>query len=333
MKKEYTESLVSVVIPCYNVAPFVKRCLESLINNTYQKLELICVDDGSTDDTFDELQKIKDDRIIIIKQENQGLSGARNSGVEVAHGEFITYVDSDDWVHKDFVQRLVDAQKMTDADVVMCDYLRVEGPVSDIEIKTPVAPVVYNDLDVWNKTPFKHYVWRKLYKRSYIIDCSFLRGVKIEDILYNIDTFVANPGAKYAVIDDKLLYYYNRPGSLIRNFTGEDLLPISEGIAKAILRSPEDLVVVPAVETIKAGLAARYLSMFEPNYKEIKEKCSSFFDLALKNMKGRVSTIEYIRYSVFARFPFVYRCLRIMTDRTMRDWEKNQKLKHSNKQI
>lgn len=329
MDQKYVKDLVSVIIPCYNVAPFIKRCLDSILNNSYKNLELICVDDGSTDNTLEELRGFNDERITIIHQENQGLSAARNTGLEVARGEFITYVDSDDWVHKEYVQRLIDAQKMTDADVVMCDYLRVEGFVEDEPISTPLSPVIYDDLGVWNNTQFKHYVWRKLYKRTYAADWLFLRGVKIEDILYNVDTFVANPGSKYAVISDKLLYYYNRPGSLIRTFTGEDLLPIAEGISKAIPRSNKELVVVPAVETIKAGLAARYLSMFEPNYKDIKARCASYFKLAMDNIKGCISTGEYIKYYIFVHFPFVYRYFRILTDNTMRDWEKNQKLKHS----
>lgn len=327
MEKEYVKDLVSVIVPCYNVAPYIQRCLNSIVNNTYNNLEIICVDDGSTDNTYTELQSVKDDRITIVRQENKGLSGARNTGLEVAHGEFITYVDSDDWVHKDYVKRLVDAQKMTDADVVMCDYLRVEGFVSDQTISDPVTPTIYDDLGVWDNTPFRHYVWRKLYKRSYILNIPFLVGVKIEDILYNVDTFVANPGAKYAVINDKLLYYYNRPGSLVRTFTGGDLLPIVDGISKAIPRSDSKLVVVPAVEAIKHCLAARYLSMFEPNYKETKARCASYFDLAMKSVKGRIPTGEYIKYSIFVNCPLLYRWFRILTDSTMRDWEKKQKAK------
>ena len=91
------------------------------------------------------------------------------------------------------------------------------------------------------------------------------------------------------------------------------------------------MITVPAVETIKFGLSARYLSMFEPNYKEIKSKCASYFELALKNLKGRISTGEYIKYKLFVKFPFLYRRFRIMTDKTMLVWEKNQKAKQSAK--
>ena len=331
MKKEYVKGLVSVVIPCYNVAPYVKRCLDSVLSNSYKNLELICVDDGSKDNTLEELHKFDDERITIIHQENQGLSAARNTGLDVANGEYITYIDSDDWVHNEFLQRLLDAQRLTGADVVMCDYLRVEEFVQDNPISVPVSPIVYNGLDVWRETSFKHYVWRKLYKRSYVADIYFLKGVKIEDILYNVDTFVANPEAKYAVIKDKLLYYYNRPGSLIRSFSGDDLLPITDGISKAISRSNTEMVVVPAVETIKTGLAARYLSMFEPDYNEIKGRCANYFELAMSNVKGHVSFGEYIKYSIFVHCPFVYRYFRILTDRTLSDKKKKQKSKYLTK--
>lgn len=330
MEREYVEGLVSVVIPCYNVAPYIMRCLNSIVNNTYKKVEIICVDDGSTDNTLDELRSVDDERITIISQENQGVSAARNAGLECAHGEYISFVDPDDWIHKDFFQRLVDIQKSTDADVVMCDYLRVENFVDDEIISDPMSPVLYGVLDVWNKTSFKNYIWRKLYKRSYVADSMFMKGVKIsEDMMFNIDTVIANPKAKYAVTNDKLLYYYNRPNSLVRSFTGEELLSIVDGVSKAISRSDAELVVIPAIETVKFGLSARYLSMFEPGYKEVKTKCASYFKLALKNIKGSVSTVEYIKYSLFVRFPFLYRYFRILTDRTMRDWERCQKQKYS----
>lgn len=333
MEHEFVKGMVSVIVPCYNVAPYIKRCLNSILNNTFSDFEIICVNDGSTDDTLEELRCFQhDDRVSIIQQENQGLSAARNVGISVARGEFITYIDSDDWIHKDFLQRLVDAQKLTDADVVMCDYMRVEGMVSDEEMITPVDPVVYDALGVWNNTSFKNYVWRKLYKRSYILGFLFLKGLKIaEDMLYNMEMFVGNPDAKYAVINDKLLYYYNRPGSLIRSFSGGDLMPVVKGLSESISRCNSNLITVPAIETIKFGLAARYLSMFEPNYEDVKLTCSSYFSLALKSVKGNISKREYFKYSQFVRFPFLYRGFRLLTDRTMLDWEKNQKAKRSKK--
>lgn len=330
MEQEFVKDLVSVIIPCYNVAPYIKRCLDSIFNNTYNKLEVICIDDGSSDNTLEVLQKETDERLIIISQKNQGVSVARNAGLEATHGEFISFIDPDDWTHKDFFKRMVDAQKQSGADVVICDYLRVEGFVRDKEMNAPVSHVLYKGTDAWTKTSFKNYIWRKLYKRSYVADSQFLVGAKIgEDLLYNVDTFVNNPQASYAMIDDKLLYYYNRPGSLIRTFTGEDLLPIVDGMFKATSRCSAGLSVLLSTEVFKLCLAVRYLSMFDSNYKEVNDACASYFSLSLKNMKGKVSFIEYFRDSLLVKYPFMYRVSRIITDCTLLEWERNQKNKHT----
>ena len=115
---------VSVIIPVYNVEKYLPKCLESVTAQTYANLEIICVNDGSPDNSSAILEEYakKDGRIIIINQENTGLSGARNTGIRAASGEYIVFVDSDDWIDAETVETAV--SKAENADTVMWGYVR-----------------------------------------------------------------------------------------------------------------------------------------------------------------------------------------------------------------
>ena len=102
---------ISVIIPVYNTAPYLKRCLDSVLGSTYRNLEVICVNDGSTDESLSILEHYQelDDRIVVITQNNRGLSAARNTGMAQATGAFLSFVDSDDWVHPQMFELLRNA--------------------------------------------------------------------------------------------------------------------------------------------------------------------------------------------------------------------------------
>lgn len=120
--------MISVIIPVYNVEEYLERCVNSVLKQTYNDLEIILVDDGSTDNSgkiCDEL-KNKDDRIIVIHKENQGLSASRNIGIEKATGEYITFVDSDDYILEDMYETLYKNLIRNDADISMCKYQYVK---------------------------------------------------------------------------------------------------------------------------------------------------------------------------------------------------------------
>ena len=103
------ENMISVIIPVYNTEVYLPRCLDSIINNDYRNLEIICINDGSTDNSLSVLREYEkeDERIIVIDVPNGGVSNARNIGLDMASGEFIAFVDSDDWVHRQYFSVLV----------------------------------------------------------------------------------------------------------------------------------------------------------------------------------------------------------------------------------
>lgn len=127
MIKEDDKILVSVIIPVYNVQTYLKRCLDSIIEQSYSNIEIILINDGSTDESFliCEKYKEKDNRIHLISQSNKGLSVARNVGITISKGAFITFIDSDDYVDRNYIEVLLNNMLDNDVDIVMCDIVDV----------------------------------------------------------------------------------------------------------------------------------------------------------------------------------------------------------------
>ena len=118
-KKEYTD-IVSVIVPTYNSEEYIRECIESILNNTYRNLEVICIDDGSTDNTLDILNIIKkrDERLIILEQDHKGVSAARNKGLDKATGKYISFVDSDDFINWNMYEILVEVAEENNLDLI-----------------------------------------------------------------------------------------------------------------------------------------------------------------------------------------------------------------------
>ena len=215
------DELISVIIPVYNVEQYVERCLNSVINQSYPNLEIILVDDGSTDKSGEicDQYALKDSRIKVIHEENAGLGEARNRGLRIASGDYICFVDSDDWIEEDYCKELVQAAERTNSDIAICGYNEClkEG-------KTP--KVKYDDCFTITGKEILHYtmtangkywfnisVWNKLYKREIISELWFKSRV-YEDIMYNAESMYRANKIAYA---NKCLYNYriNREGSII----------------------------------------------------------------------------------------------------------------------
>lgn len=129
--------IISIIIPVYNAKKYLKQCIESVLSQTLQDIEIICIDDGSTDNSL-ELLKLyaqNDPRIVIIEQENQGQSSARNAGLSVAKGEYIGFVDSDDWVDKTMFEKLYQNAKMFKSDIAMCSMATFDERTGTISTK------------------------------------------------------------------------------------------------------------------------------------------------------------------------------------------------------
>ena len=184
--------LISIIVPVYKTEQYLDRCLDSIVNQTYKNLEIILVDDGSPDNCpqmCDEW-KTKDSRIRVIHKENDGLANARNSGIEIASGDYMMFADSDDFLEKDMIDFLLNLSLKYDADVSRCgfyfDYENGEkkSAGNDKDIKLPD----YDErmIDLATGGHISGVAWNKLYKRNVIISHPYSKkdGCS-EDIMHN----------------------------------------------------------------------------------------------------------------------------------------------------
>lgn len=205
---------VSVIVPVYNVEKFLKRCLDSIIYQTLEDIEIICINDGSTDESSDILKMYKavDDRIIVINQNNAGQSAARNKGIDIAKGEYIGFVDSDDWIDLEFYEKLYNSAKKYDADIAVGGIIRLHKHNNKyyLKIEDEVVTEDTNKKFELCDVPEKSYVWNKIYKTEKLkeFNLKFEEGILFEDIiytpqvLYNLKKLVTVTGVNY--------YYWRR---------------------------------------------------------------------------------------------------------------------------
>ena len=219
---------VSVIVPVYNVQDYVLRCLESLKNQKYEEIEIIIVDDGSTDksgkicDRFVKNEK----RARVFHKKNGGLSDARNYGIGKSSGELIAFVDSDDYVREDYIGRMVETLDNDKSDIVICGYNK-ELPKSEV---ISGFDAVYNCLIRQDNVDIV--AWNKLYKKELFIENGILfpKGEKHEDLLTIYK--VVSKAKKVSYIDEALYCYEDREGSIMNAEKKEEKLHMRERAAK-----------------------------------------------------------------------------------------------------
>lgn len=182
------KKLISVIVPVYNVEEYLDVCVQSIIQQTYQNLEIILVDDGSLDrssEKCDEWSR-KDTRILVIHKENGGLSAARNTGIEMAKGEYISFIDSDDFIEKDMLDTMLSAAQRFNAEIVCCGRKRMISKDVKIPLHCLDAEKVYNKEQAMKEVllgrDIEEAAWDKLYKAELFLDIRYPEGEINEDI-------------------------------------------------------------------------------------------------------------------------------------------------------
>lgn len=183
--------LVSIIVPAYNVEKFISKCLESLTNQSLKDIEIIIVDDGSTDRTPEIIKEFaaKDKRIKMITQTNQKQGAARNRGLEIAAGEYISFVDSDDWVDKDYIEKLYTAITKYNADMAAASIARKKKNKLKYYCRYEEEKLYTGDIKEFMqvvKMPSQWYVPAKIYRRSLLDDIRFPEKVYYEDVSFMI---------------------------------------------------------------------------------------------------------------------------------------------------
>lgn len=183
-----TEPKISVIVPVYNVEKYLNRCIDSLISQTYSNLEIILIDDGSSDKSGEicDAYAQGNDRIKVLHQENKGLPGARNSGVEIATGDYIGFVDSDDFVELDMYKYLIELAKKNDADIACCGVKRIFDGGRRVEKSS-----YHDDIAIMDREQaFEEYqlynsigpaAWNKIFKKELFQDLKFRNYKRLED--------------------------------------------------------------------------------------------------------------------------------------------------------
>lgn len=211
--------LISVIVPVYNVQDYLRECIDSIINQTYENLEIILVDDGSIDDSAkicDEYEII-DNRIKVIHKTNGGVSDARNAGMKLSKGEFIQFIDSDDFIENDMIEVLYNLIKNNDAQIAICNHYVYSTTQKDCDYDSSIT--IYNKKDglkelmlgvrIWN------YVYDKLFSRKLFDELEFPTDRQFEDIIIMPKLFSRSNNIIF--YNYPKYYYRQRKGSIIAN--------------------------------------------------------------------------------------------------------------------
>lgn len=219
------DDLVSIVVPIYNVELYLEKCLESLINQSYSNLEIILVNDGSTDNCLEICKKYKekDDRIIVIDKENGGLSDARNCGLHKCRGKYVCFIDSDDYINKNYVECLHKAIELNDSDISICKYRMVtdnEDNNEDVYYSSDMitnydgkdlTKIIYSD----KGKDISFVAWNKLYRVELFKknNITYPKGKIHEDTQTTFKLIYYS--SKISVYNEVLYYYRIRNNSII----------------------------------------------------------------------------------------------------------------------
>ena len=210
--------LISVIVPVYRVEPYLDRCVQSIVDQTYTNLEIILVDDGSPDECprmCDAWAK-RDGRIRVIHQENGGLSAARNAGMRAATGDYIAFVDSDDWLSRGFIENLHAAADKHDCEAAGCLFrMDNQKAQNGLQESTKILRIVDRVTAVGDliEDRIGQMVWNKLYRRELIADIPFEEGKLHEDEFWSYQ--VLGRIHRYAEIDYVGYHYFQRPDSIM----------------------------------------------------------------------------------------------------------------------
>lgn len=217
---------VSIIIPVYNVGKHLEKCLVSVLNQTLKEIEVIAINDGSTDESLRILNQFSkvDSRLLIINQENQGVSAARNKGLSLAQGEYIGFVDSDDYIELTMYEKLYKYAKMNDSDIVVSNVYDedMKSQKISLSLETQHIEIDHCRMDKFLENNFYrigHAVWHKIFRRSLIVENEIeffsYQEVSSEDMLFNL--FALSCAKTIDYLNEPLYHYVIHEKSLTKS--------------------------------------------------------------------------------------------------------------------
>lgn len=290
-------NLISVIVPVYNVEAYIFKCINSITSQTYHNLEIILVDDGSPDrcgEICDEFAK-KDNRVIVIHKENGGLADARNAGLDRAKGDYISFIDSDDFIENDMYEKMISACESEKADISVCgrfdiiDGSKIESRYSFQGEKIWTNKEAIKNLLTWNNMDSS--ACDKLYQRELFQNIRFPFGKYNEDIFTMIK--ILDQANKIVHIGESKYYYNHRPGSITTmTFSNKhlDMLDASENVMTYTLsvypdlsKEAEGFYSKNLIYLLLLLLTTTNLSEHGLTYKKLKKQLYYFMGKIIKN--------------------------------------------------
>ena len=283
---------ISVIVPVYNVENYLSKCVESILAQTYKNIEIILVDDGSTDNSgkICDIFSQQDDRIKVIHKKNGGVSDARNMALDVATGNYLSFVDGDDFIAEDMLEVLYLNMLQNEAQVAVCHIIHSEDLNYKFENKSNKV-TIYDRCEaikaIYTDTNFWCYPCNKMYKKSLFDGIRFPTGKVYEDsfttykLLWKCD--------KVAYTERELYFYYKRPGSITESEFEESSLSVFEALDESIeLFSRECIELCPIIKNYwankyisrlcKATKVNHKTDWFKKNYKKFKKYSNGYIN-------------------------------------------------------
>jgi len=287
---------ISIIIPVYNVEKYLKDCLNSIINQTFKDIEIICINDGSTDDSLNILLEYAnfDKRIKIINQSNFGVSHARNQGIETAQGEYISFVDSDDWVDTNYFENLYDAITRHNADIACSTIIRKRQRHQKYRVhytKENVYSFLQEKIDACN-VPKCCYVWNKLYRTSLVKNAKFRERVYFEDVLWTPQ--ILKDSYKLVTVPNINYYYRVNNNSIVKKLPSKKKQEDSYNSKKYIINffDENNLYLSDKARTINHSIKYFYgipILKIKEFYNVQKMYLFGFFPIYSKTIKDKIS--------------------------------------------
>ena len=285
----YNMEKISIVIPIYQVEDYLKRCIDSVLSQTYSNLQIILVDDGSKDKCSEicDLYSKKDSRIEVIHKSNGGLSDARNAGIKRATGKWIAFIDSDDFVNKYYIEHMYRAVIESNSDLVICGFKNFSEDLPHDKVKY-VDPQIINRDDILNRIYSENHneyvesvvTWNKLYKTEVFKNINFPKGKIHEDeaTTYKIYCEVN----RIALLNENLYYYFQNLNGIMKRKFNINRLDYLDALYERYLFFKSNNMAKLSEKTINR------LYIFIVDYANLKEEDVENYKLFNQTLKNKI---------------------------------------------
>lgn len=304
---------VTLIVPIYNTELYLRRCIDSILNQTFENFELILVNDGSSDGSKRICEEYceKDCRVILINKKNEGVSVARNVGLDIARGTYIGFVDSDDFIYKDMLKLTLETIKNEGGDIVEFEYTEVKNTNLCIQYEKEDRVLIRGNhitgLTRQIDVPFSNVVWNKLYKKEILSQIRFRNARICEDVEFSYRVML-NVN-KYIYISDRLYGYCFRDESLcrIKNYTIDllDAIYIQHKRLVGLLNNNIDANLIKKAEKrLYFDLIRHYILVYK-NIDRKSEHLGKIQELFLKN-KSSFFNNKYLKDKKYEMIIFMF---------------------------